>query len=96
MSDTAHQDKATISRAISDLEKKGIIVKLPNKSHKRSPLIWMTEQGKALYDNIVPTFTEQASQFTNVLSAKEKNQLCELLDKLKNHIELVKEEQGLN
>lgn len=91
----SHQDKATISRAITELSQKELVAKLPNRKHKRSPLIWFTEEGKALYDRIVPTFSLQAELFTEVLSKSEKKQLCELLDKLKDHIELVHEEQGL-
>ncbi len=90
--DEVHQDKATISRAIAELCEKGLVTKLTNKMHKRSPLIWMTEEGKAVYDRILPAFVEQANQFTNILSAKEKQQLCDVLDKLKDHIEEVYEE----
>lgn len=93
--DAVHQDKATISRAIAELNQKGLITKLPNKLHKRSPLIWMTEEGKAVYDRIVPSFNHQAKLFTDVLSQEEKDQLCGILDKLKGHIEEVREAEGL-
>lgn len=87
MVDVVHQDKATISRAIAELSQKQLVAKLPNKMHKRSPLIWMTEEGKALYDRIYPIFESQAKLFTAVLTEPEKQQLCEILDKLKKHIE---------
>jgi DNA-binding MarR family transcriptional regulator len=93
--DDIHQDKATISRAITDLSHKGLITKLPNKLHKRSPLIWMTEEGKALYEEILPEFARQAELFTDVLSESEKTQLCNILDKLKDHIEDVRVREGL-
>jgi DNA-binding MarR family transcriptional regulator len=95
MVDTMHQDKATISRAIAELSQKELITKLPNKLHKRSPLIWLTVEGKALYDQIFPIFESQANRFTDVLSAQEKNQLCDILDKLTTHIEKTREEMGL-
>ncbi len=94
--DLSHQDKATISRAITELGQKGLVAKLPNKKHKRSPLIWFTEEGKALYERILPPFSDQAALFTETLSKKEKEQLCHLLDKLKTHIEQVREETGLD
>ena len=90
-----HQDKATISRAIAELSAKGFISKLPNKLHKRSPFIWMTLEGKAVYDSILPSFIHQANLFTEVLSAQEKTQLCNILDKLKEHIEEVRVTEGL-
>lgn len=89
--DIIHQDKATISRAVKDLSDRALIVKLPNKKHKRSPLIWFSEQGKALYDKILPVATSQAEDLTQVLTRDEKRQLCELLDKLKDHIEDIDE-----
>lgn len=92
----SHQDKATISRAIAELSQKELVAKLPNKKHKRSPLIWFTQEGKALYDRILPVFSYQAELFTEILSKSEKRQLCDLLDKLKDHIEQVREEQDLD
>lgn len=89
--DIIHQDKATISRAVKDLSDRALIVKLPNKKHKRSPLIWFSEQGKALYDKILPVATNQAEDLTQVLTRDEKRRLCELLDKLKDHIEEIDE-----
>ncbi len=89
--DIIHQDKATISRAVKDLSDRELIVKLPNKKHKRSPLIWFSEKGKALYDKILPVATSQAEDLTQVLTRDEKRQLCELLDKLKDHIEEIEE-----
>jgi len=90
-----HQDKGSISRAISGLQKKGLIEKLPNEKHMNSPFIWLTEKGRTLVDEIMPVFSEQAAMFTSVLSANEKKQLCRLLDKLKDNIERVRSEEGI-
>ena len=92
MVDVVHQDKATISRAIAELSQKGLITKLPNKSHKRSPLIWMTEKGKSLYDTLFPVFEDQAKLFTEILSNTEKEQLSQILGKLQIHIEQLREQ----
>ena len=93
--DVVHQDKGNVSRAIAELEKRELIVKLPNKSHLNSPFIWMTEEGKTLYEKIVPSFNQQAKLFTASLTKEEKLDLCRLLDKLKLHIELVREHEGI-
>jgi DNA-binding MarR family transcriptional regulator len=55
----------------------------------------MTLEGKAVYDRILPSFSHQANLFTEVLSAQEKTQLCDILDKLKEHIEEVRVTEGL-
>lgn len=91
--DESHQDKAGISRAISELTKKGLVTKLDNKLHKRSPLIWLTVEGAALNKRIYPIFAKQAKAFTEVLSKKEKAQLCDMLDRLKQHTEKVNEQE---
>jgi DNA-binding MarR family transcriptional regulator len=89
------QDKANISRAIAELGAKGLITKLPNFAHKRSPLIWVTVAGKELYDLIVPVFNQQAEMFSASLTDEEKLTLCSLLDKLKLNVESVRLEEGL-
>jgi DNA-binding MarR family transcriptional regulator len=93
--EVVHQDKANISRAIAELAKKDLVVKLPNTQHKSSPLIWMSEAGAELYKRIVPVFTQQAESFTSVLSNKEQKQLCHLLDKLNAHIVNVRRDENL-
>ncbi len=45
LASTNHQDKSTMSRAALALEKNGLLCTMPNKRHKRSPLIWFTEKG---------------------------------------------------
>jgi DNA-binding MarR family transcriptional regulator len=93
--DMIHQDKANISRAIAELSQKGLIVKLPNKSHKRSPFIWLSKNGMALYKKIEPVHDLQADLFTDCLSQKEKLILCGFLDKIKLNAEQVKRVEGL-
>jgi DNA-binding MarR family transcriptional regulator len=89
------QDKANVSRSIAGLSEKQLIIKTPNPSHKRSPIIWLTHAGQELYKRIVPVFTEQAEMFCAVLTQKEKVTLCRLLDKLKAHTEKVRQQEGL-
>ncbi len=94
LSNTVHHEKSTLSRAAKDLEKRGLLCKLPNKRHKSSPLIWFTKEGQDLYNEIEPIFNEQADKFTTILDEDEKQQLCRLLDKLKNHAEDVRAFEG--
>jgi len=88
-------DKANISRAISRLDHLGLVAKLPNPKHKRSPIIWMTKEGMNRYKRIVPEFNDQATMFCESLTDKEERTLCRLLDKLKAHSEQVRDREGL-
>lgn len=90
------QDKANISRAIAELSAKNYIIKMPNNAHKKSPFIWLTIEGLALYDTIYPTFTQQAEMFASVLCEQEQALLCQLLDRLKDNTEKVRKEQELD
>jgi MarR family transcriptional regulator, 2-MHQ and catechol-resistance regulon repressor len=90
-----HQDKGSVSRAITGLGRDGLIDRIPNHAHKNSPYIWLTQKGRRLVDRIYPVFIQQAEMFTDVLSDGEKAELCRLLDKLKDHVEQVRVEQGI-
>lgn len=90
-----HQDKGSVSRAITGLERDGLVGRIPNHAHKNSPYIWLTQKGRKLVDRIYPVFIQQAEMFTDVLSGREKAELCRLLDKLKDHVERVRVEQGI-
>lgn len=89
------QDKGSVSRAITGLEREGLVGKIPNHAHKNSPYIWLTDKGRKLVDRIYPVFIQQAELFTDVLTGQEKVELCRLLDKLKDHVERVRIEQGI-
>ncbi|MFC3052601.1 MarR family winged helix-turn-helix transcriptional regulator [Kordiimonas pumila] len=78
-------DKSTLSRAATELEKKGLLKRLANDQHKSSPILAFTKQGKAFYRETEPHFIRQAEELTAGLNLQEKQQLCFLLDKLKNH-----------
>jgi DNA-binding MarR family transcriptional regulator len=89
------QDKASISRSITALDSRQLVVKMPNPKHKRSPYIWMTHAGLNLYRSIVPVFTEQAEKFCAGLTREEQITFCALLDKLTHHTGEVRRKEGL-
>jgi len=94
ITNTLHHEKSTLSRAARELEKRALLCRLTNRHHKSSPRLWFTRAGQDLYDEITPIFTEQAEKFTTILDAAEQQQLCDLLDKLKDHAENVRAFEG--
>jgi DNA-binding MarR family transcriptional regulator len=88
------QDKGSVSRAIAALEQRGLVARLANPRHARSPHVWLTRSGKALVDAIWPVFREQAERMTASLSKTEQKTLCTLLDKLRENAEGVCGEVG--
>lgn len=89
--DIIHQDKSSVSRAVAELSARRLIRKVPNSQHKSSPLLHLTETGQALYDRILPVWESQAAENVACLSDGEQKLLCELLDRMKAHIEQVHE-----
>lgn len=94
ITNTIHHDKSSLSRAVRDLEKRGLVAKLQNNRHKSSPFVWFTNEGAALCEEISPAFAHQAEMLTSVLSGTEKQQLCGLLGKLHSHIESLRAQDG--
>jgi len=89
---TVHQDKGAVSRAVTALEKRALVERLPNPRHAGSSLISLTGSGKALVDAIWPVFREQAERMCAALTEREQRTLCRLLDKLQAHAEAVRRE----
>ncbi|MHA7816954.1 MAG: MarR family winged helix-turn-helix transcriptional regulator [Pseudohaliea sp.] len=90
------QDKGSVSRAAASLEKRGLLARLENPRHARSPFLWLTRDGKALVDEIWPVFRQQARELTAGLSERERTQLCRLLEKLRLHADGVRSDNTVS
>ncbi len=93
---TIHHERSTLSRAVTSLEKDGHIEKQPNRRHKTSPFLVLTDKGTKLIEDINPVYRERASKLTDVLSEKEKKSLITILEKLKDHMEDLKAFEDLD
>lgn len=51
-------DKVQVSRAIERLNKNGVVIKRLSKKDKRSSLIALSKDGKAMYEQIIPRVVE--------------------------------------
>ena len=90
ISQNIHHDRSTLSRSASALEKQGVIIRKPNRRHKKSPFLCLSEKGVSLMEEINPAYRKRAQKLTSVLTDKEKQQLVSLLEKLKDHVEHIK------
>jgi MarR family transcriptional regulator, 2-MHQ and catechol-resistance regulon repressor len=84
--DIVHQDKSSVSRAVSELSSRRLIRKLPNSQHRGSHILALTDAGQTLYERILPVWEAQASENVATLTSGEQRLLCELLDRLKTHL----------
>lgn len=83
------EDKAAISRTISELRAQGYVVSGSEKSY-RAPLL-LTESGEALYQNMLPIIEEWVSAGGDGLTAKGRTEfyagLTLISDNLKSKLE---------
>jgi len=82
-------DKATVSRALDALDRKGMIRRAPHPEDGRASLLSLTEAGVELNNRIVPEATAQGRAYEAGLEPEERAELLRLLAKLMDHARLV-------
>ncbi len=76
------RDKGQLSRAISLLERRGLVARAPNKLDQRSTLLNLTLKGEQLVGAIKTNLDEVLSELLAPLNEAERGQLLTLLKKL--------------
>lgn len=77
------KDKATISRSLNSLEKKGLITRKSDiKNDKRSNKIMLTPKGEMILDETLLEVTQFRENLTSKLTPNEHQSLFRILDKL--------------
>lgn len=54
ITDEAYREKTMMTRLIDSLEKKNLIIRIPNNKDKRNNLIYLTNEGKELKQKLMP------------------------------------------
>lgn len=80
-------DKMAISRAISNLQKQGLVNRKQNKQDKRSFDLKLTKAGKKLYAEILPEANHLYHEILSCLDKQEVRALRNTLIKMINHID---------
>jgi DNA-binding MarR family transcriptional regulator len=91
--EVVHQDKSSVSRAVAELSARRLLRKQQNARHRGSPILVLTEAGRALYEQILPVWEAQAAENVACLSDGEQRLMCELLDRMKPHLERVRRQR---
>jgi DNA-binding MarR family transcriptional regulator len=74
--------KNTLSRAIHNLVRRGLIERAARKDDRRSFHLRLTTQGRAVYDEALPSFIQMQDDMLRALSPAEREQLSVLLAKV--------------
>ena len=82
IAELAEMDRASISRAVAWLEKRGMVRRLDDPAHQRRKTVAMTEAGRALHARIGAHARQRQQQILAALSPAEREGLNALLGKL--------------
>ncbi|MDH9159787.1 MarR family transcriptional regulator [Staphylococcus succinus] len=79
-------DRATASRAISNLEKNGLIIKKSGENNKKNKLLFATDKGETLYPFII-----RENEYSNAVALKDFSEeeikaLTDMLKRVKENI----------
>ena len=66
------------------MENKGWLYKRVSSEDKRAFLVGLTEEGKKLFENLLPQHRHEIENVYNILTSEEKQKLIEILKKFKN------------
>lgn len=80
------KEKTTITRLITSLEKKNIILRVRDKNDRRNNFIYLTNKGKELKDKLIPIADALEQDSIRNISEDEIKQLKDILYKIYNNI----------
>ena len=74
--------KSRVSRAVSQLEARGLVVRRPNRDDRREELLKLTASGREIYEAVVPEALAFERRMLSVLTPAEQAILVALVEKL--------------
>ncbi|WP_174733247.1 MarR family winged helix-turn-helix transcriptional regulator [Mesobacillus harenae] len=86
LSEKLMKDKTNIARMVSSLERKGFIRRVVNEQDRRALHLYLTVEGRALGDKIIPISEEFNSLILEDISEKEMAEVKRILIKMKNNL----------
>jgi DNA-binding MarR family transcriptional regulator len=94
ISQMAWVDRAEVSRAAASLETAGYTSRRPNPNDGRSPILFITEAGTALYERLLPIRAEFHRTLASDLTDEERTLLDSLLYRIARKVADLSGDQG--
>lgn len=82
LSTVSVKDKAAITRLLNVLEKKNIVLRVPDRSDKRSNLVYLTHKAKSFRDDLMAMVMEMLVEAEQGVSCEEMAQCKSTLNKI--------------
>lgn len=86
--------KSTISRAVTALLARRLIERVENEDDRREFRLRLTDEGRGLYQQLVPRLKRKEDEIMSCLSAQERTALAATLGKIERHLDLVQAAHG--
>lgn len=83
LSERTEVDRTTIGGLVDRLEKAGLVKRRSNPCDRRAHLVYLTDAGKGLEEELTPIALRVRERATGGLAPGEYEKLCELLEKLR-------------
>ncbi|MCO5130046.1 MAG: MarR family transcriptional regulator [Xanthobacteraceae bacterium] len=82
--------KSTISRAVTALLERALIARVENADDRREFRLALTDQGRALYEELIPGLLRREQEILGCLTPQERKEFARLLGKLEDSLDLVR------
>jgi len=82
VADRSAMDKVAVSRAVHRLIEQDRVLRRANADDRRAKHLFLSDQGRAVFDAIAPAALAYEERLLTVLSQEEREQLDRLLDRL--------------
>lgn len=82
LSNIAVKDKAAITRLLNVLEKKNIVLRIPDRTDKRSKLVYLTNKAKEFQEDLMALVEDMLREADKGISSEEMEQCRTTLNKI--------------
>ncbi|MBU1344975.1 MAG: MarR family transcriptional regulator [Proteobacteria bacterium] len=82
LSNIAVKDKAAITRLLNVLEKKNIVLRIPDRNDKRSKLVYLTNKAKEFKEDLIAIVEDLLLEADQGISSEEMDQCKTTLNKI--------------
>ena len=86
LADVVHKDKTCITRTIDSMEKRDLVVRIPDRLDRRQKLIYLTDKGKRLQEELVRIARETALEAQHGIEPEHLDIFRKVLSKLHDNL----------
>jgi DNA-binding MarR family transcriptional regulator len=86
LADVVHKDKTCITRIIDSMEKRDLVVRIPDRLDRRQKLIYLTNKGKKLPEELMQIARQTSLEAQQGINPEHLNICGEVLMKIRSNL----------